>query len=70
MCGLPIISPYNYYYHKWAFIILLLDLSYAAFVVPIGMCLLSRCKPETRCLPQHHVAEMFCAFMQACLLDA
>ncbi|KAK9797413.1 hypothetical protein WJX73_008201 [Symbiochloris irregularis] len=37
VCGLPIISPYNYYYHKWAFIILLLDLSYAAFVVPIGV---------------------------------
>ncbi|KAK9809148.1 hypothetical protein WJX72_010205 [[Myrmecia] bisecta] len=34
---LPVISPYNRYYHVWSTLVLLVDLSYTAFVVPIGV---------------------------------
>eukprot|EP00873_Tetraselmis_striata_P003731 jgi/Tetstr1/423995/TSEL_014606.t1 len=33
--GLPIVSPMAYWYHAWRWIILALDASYAAFIVPI-----------------------------------
>lgn len=37
ICGLPVMSPDTLWYHWWSTLIMLLDLSYAAFLVPIGV---------------------------------
>ena len=37
LCGLPMINPKNRYYKIWAFLLITIDATYTAFIVPIGV---------------------------------
>ena len=37
LCGMPMINPKNHYYKIWAFMLIAIDATYTAFLVPIGV---------------------------------